>query len=269
MGVCYNRTGRPSKGTVYHMGGILLTVGWFLLWVSLNAINALPSSTFSLYLPIYFSERLKLVIIGIVLIICVHWSSSYAYDDDRRYDVNSEKEDEVLDDRVTQGPGFGIGQYFLGHIYHVKFMIILSWIVLSLCSFTHLYMMSTIWQPITLCCSIVLSGTILAIQNEYGIVRRNESCFWKTFAFGAVVWIALPFVAQWNTGQTAFNFVNVGVYFIMAGTLSLSRDRKRDLYFLRPMSSTKIINPQYSVYSTGPVLYTIGMITLGWGLSIP
>lgn len=299
MGYSYEKTGTTSSGVVYHFGSILLTIGWFIIWISINAIHAIPNSNY-IYFPIYYSNRLFISIIGIFCIIVVTWLSSYALDESNNDDVTTKL------DQYMNGVGFGISKYYFSYVYEVKYVMIFSWFILSICPFTYLYMMNNIWEPIILSTSILLVGIIISIQYEYGLRACNMQLYSRLNHLLIYSYMLVIGLLYWISGLMAAVLSLIGVILIRFGMSILHHDRKRGHDWLMNESSinsneqnlvdenidinnatklmsttttttdinsinkaTSTINPNYTSYSIGPVLYIAGMLLFAWGLSIP
>jgi hypothetical protein len=237
-----------NRPYLFNLGGPILVVGWFLWWVSMNCVYAIPDR---LFLQMFFSSRSYVAFTGAALIVLVYWMVGYALEAN-------------VANNVKSAPAFGVASLFFGDASEIPVAMVGAW---GIFGFAVFWPVPVGWIPYAVFPVLLAVGYSMAMQQTAGLREHDVDAVsrWaRCVDVGLLVKILL--IGCYGRGL-AVALMLVGLVLSSYGSLTIHHDRKFGHMWLRqPDAAVSVGKPQ--VYSYGVLAYPLGMIVLAWGLSI-
>jgi uncharacterized membrane protein len=248
-GSLWDREGRvPVQADVFHFGTPMIVLGWYAFWMGINVTYGAPDNW---YVPLYFTSRTVVAHVGAMLILITTWCTSAALDE-------APVHENVCD---AQAPAFGFEGVYFGEKREIRLGLTFPWVVFGVAAFLP-YFDSLIPFVILLECLAV--GVVLSMVQERGMRGgdRGELKRWILVADLTFALLVLLICAQ---GLYAAIFAVSGAILMNLGQYVLYRDRRRGFQWME----TQKVNENPVVFSYGIPLFTLGLMLLAWGMSVP
>ena len=244
---------------VFNLGGPVMVTGWFIWWLAMNAIHAMPENFF---LQIYNVNRTYVAFAGAVLVVLVYWMTGYALD--ATPSVN-DKEDAL--DMVKNAPAFGAGNVFFGDANEIPFAMVFAWGVFG---FSVFWPQIVEWVPFVVFALFLAVGYSMAKQQIAGLREKDLEALsrWGKCVDVGLILSALA-IGFYRRGVAVVLMV-IGLFLVSYGALALHADRKIGRAWIRQADASIPIlsNNHPQVFSYGALAFPLGMIILAWGLSV-
>lgn len=258
MGETWEKEGQVNPNqTMFNFGGPLTAFGWFWFWVGVNSTSANSESPY--ILPFYFTTRAPLAFIGSTLIIVIAWMAFYAMDEFPDYE-------KVMREDPNSVPGFGVAGIYFGQTSEVKLVFSTAWLITGIAAFLP---DDFDISSIILFFVIATVGFALSGMHEAGMAGGD----WPSFSLWGKVTCGLAFVMilllVTTSGVTAALLCTVALLLSAEGLYLIQLDRKRGHEWMLTAKDEPEVQSNSSVFSFGPLIFTLGMTLFGWGMSIP
>jgi len=268
------RNGNGNGGAVlFSWGGPLLAAGWCGVWLSLNAVHALPASSWY-YIGIYWTRRAQCALLGVALVTAAQWAVDYAHDEYHIESTAGAGAQTDLDTAVADNNNNNSTQtkqqnkvFLLNGVLEIRIVYYVSWCVLALTAFLPTYA-AQLHLATALFAAIALQGYATSQQHIAGLRAGSERAYTKWQRAVWFLYLVIAILTACHSGFWAFLLSAVGVVVQQVGRRLLHRDRKRGAHWM----STQTINNSgsaFTVYSYGVLLVPTGMLIWAWGLSMP
>lgn len=237
-----------------------MTMGWFWLWIAMNAVLAIPDGNG--YLIFVSGVRAILSFLGVTLVIVVVWLVGYAVDE--RGDKSAIVLEEGTLDSEQQETVYAFGQagHVGGSLWEIKVAVSLAWLVLAVAPLLPWYRVGPV---LTLTSATIVLIGILAGQVLEHLSRRNMVGVLKWSQRLAAGLVALGILTSCK-GVTPAVLVWLALACLVGGCKIMDKDRKRGLQWL--VGASEDMESSVVVYSLGVPLFTLGFILLAWSIAI-
>lgn len=266
-GDTYDRAAvRNPRPVLYNVGGPLLVAGWFMFWVAMNCIEAIPDRR---YLPLYWTSRTAVAFEGAVSIFAAYWASGYAQDEHDETDPATATSNTTQPSSIVDGHGSRpfrpLKSFLFGRVMEMRMAFVVSWFMMAVSAFLPTYSAGGRFSSIILFLALAAQGFAIGVQHVLGIRAGDEHKLqkWSRVAsaiFGFIV-LFLFITKEFAAGLLAF----LGTIAMGLGWMILQKDRKRGDFWME----TGQANPSWTVYSNGVLLFTVGLLMFAWAMSIP
>ena len=246
MGDSWEQNGHPNPNPiVYNMGGPLFILGWFLFWVSMSSTTG---GTLGSGIPIFFNLRTALAFIAGCSIVPIVMMLDYAHDEGGKY------------------VGLGTSGAHFGRFFEGIIPFLTMWILFGVASFltienTFMTPDPRHWLLLANCVLIAITagGLIQTALYKGNLILKTRF----SMIFVALL-LALAINIGWDN-RLALYFSLAGVMLMIAGQMTVFKDRKRGDYWMK----NKKVNPNPIVYSIGELFFMAGWIFLSLAMSLP
>jgi len=245
-GDSYDRcTVENNKATVFSPGGPLLAAGWCFLWMSMNAVNSLPTR----YVEIYWTGRMLCALGGVAVVTAAQFAVDYAHDE--YVSADTEK-------------GSPAKMFLLNGVLEIRIVYFLAWFLLAFTALLPTYS-ARLSIAVPLFFSILLQGYASSQQHVSGLRAGSEVAYQKWQGAVWAIYLVIVLLTAFHSGVWALLLSMAGIGIKQLGRYVLHHDRKRGAHWM----ATETVNPSYTVYSNGVLLIPVGMLVWAWGLSMP
>jgi hypothetical protein len=252
-------TPRP---VLYNVGGPLLVTGWLMFWVAMNYI--VEENPERRYLPVFWTSRTAVAFEGAISIFGAYWATGYAHDEHDDSDQIAAMETLGRVENIHRTPR-PLKAFVFGRILETRLFFVVAWFMISVSVFLPMFLRGSRFWKILLFLALFAQGFAIGVQHVLGIRACDDAKYQK---WGRVVesfYILIVLLVFITSGFAAGMLTLFGVMLLGGGWKLLQMDRKRGEYWIE----TGAINPKWTVYSYGVLLFPLGLLLFAWGLSIP
>lgn len=246
------------RPVLYNVGGPLLVAGWIMFWVAMNCVVAGNNGmVMHPSLPVYWTSRTAVAFEGALVILAAYWASGYAQDE---HDIVGDKSSSsAVNDRSVRP----LNSFPLGRELEMRLAFVVAYLMTAVAAFLPTFSGHHFWS-VLLFLTIVAQGFAVGVQHVLGIRANDKQKLFKWTRVSVVLYALICIFIFLASGFAAGMLALTGSLFMGAGWMLLQTDRKRGEHWME----TGQLNPNWTVYSYGVLLFPLGLILFSWGLSI-